>query len=162
MGLHEWMMGKWDLAKRNLARSGPEGAGFLGAMAYAEGDAEQAERLWNREEFSLWRGYALVLSGDLDEARALFEARVSRSRDRDNLRELASALDGLRLASEDKQPTPEHVSVYQRLGIPIIEDLPEGPEVLLLAEPRSPRSESRRRLLTRAESPHLDSAHALR
>ena len=153
VGLHEWMKGRTKVAKQLLARSGREGAGFLGAICYVEGDVEQAEQLWSEGDFFLWRGYGLALRGELDEARTVFEASARKSRSRQSWPDLASALDGLRLASTDNETTPELAAVYRRLGIPLIDNLPEGLDALLLAEPRSARSESRRHLLASTNRP---------
>ncbi len=150
VGLHEWMKGRTNVAKQLLARSGRQGAGFLGAIFHVEGDVERAERLWSDDDLLLWRGYGLVLRGELDEARAIFEASARKSRSRESWPDLASALDGLHLASVDKETTPELAAVYRRLGIPLIDTQPEGLDALLLAEPRSARSESRRHLLAPA------------
>lgn len=108
-----------------------EAAVYLGAIAWAGGDAAAAETWWNRaraltdpHEVDLYQGFAWLGDGRVEEAKKLFEASVSYFRSEGREPAVETALEGLSgTTAEGRLPT------------------------VFLGEPRTKRSEARRKLL---------------
>lgn len=110
---------------------------YLGILRWACGDAKDAERLWSEaseeldsHEVDLFRGYAALGSGRVDEARSLFEASARHFEERGRGSSFTSAQEGLAGRTA------------------------EGPlRTIFLAEPRTKRTDERRERLPALISP---------
>jgi hypothetical protein len=110
---------------------------YLGILAFARGEAEDAERLWNEaregcgsHEVDLFRGYAALASGKVEESRTSFEASARHFEELGRPSALTSAREGLAGRTA------------------------EGPlRTIFLGEPRTKRSDERRDRLPAAISP---------
>jgi tetratricopeptide (TPR) repeat protein len=130
------MRGEMARAEKELLGIGGDARAqvLLGAIAFARAQDDEADRFWERasatgadvDEVRLYRGYAFLARGRALEAREIFEGCAGRFRARRHETGLAAALAGL-----DTSPPEE----TRRLAF------------LFLAEPRTPRSEERRRHL---------------
>jgi tetratricopeptide (TPR) repeat protein len=110
---------------------------YLGALASARGDSARAATWWSRageladpHEIDLYQGFAALADGRTEEARKSFEDAASYFRDRDREPAIAAALEGL-----------QGTTAESRLA------------TVFLGEPRTKRSEARRKLLPLAISP---------
>lgn len=109
---------------------------YLGILAYARGDEDEAAALWidaregcDSHEIDLFRGYAALLSGRVEESKAIFEASARYFEEVGRASALTSAREGL-------------------LG-----RTAEGPlRTIFLGEPRTKRSDERRERLPAAIS----------
>ncbi len=124
------MQGDLESAERGFESSGE--AVYAGAVAFARGDTALAEKRWsshpNSPELGLWRGYAALASGDTEEAEAETEAHRLFPESAAAFRSLKHE-PGLLAATEIDVPEE---SVLQ---------------TLFRAEPRTARSEERRKRL---------------
>ncbi|HEY7698958.1 MAG TPA: hypothetical protein VIE88_11115, partial [Vicinamibacteria bacterium] len=124
-----------DASTDQGARS--RGALYLGILSFARGDTEEAEKLWieasegcDSHEIDLFRGYAALASGKVEESRAIFEAALRYFEEIGRPTAAASAREGL----EGRKA--------------------EGPlRTLFLGEPRTKRSDERRERLPAVISP---------
>lgn len=85
-----------------------QAASILAALEFARGKSEAAEELWRLAEESagapgvdLFRGYAALAAGKIDESRSRFEVSAETFRSRGDAPALASALDGLEGRAEE-------------------------------------------------------------
>ena len=124
------MQGDLESAERGFESSGE--TVYAGAVAFARGDTALAEKRWsshpNSPELGLWRGYAALASGDTEEAEAEAEAHRLFGESAAAFRSLKHE-PGLLAATEIDVPEE---SVLQ---------------TLFRAEPRTARSEERRKRL---------------
>ena len=124
------MQGDVESAERGFESSGE--TVYAGAVAFARGDTALAEKRWsshpNSPELALWRGYAALASGDTKEAEAEAEAHRLFGESAAWFRSLKHE-PGLLAATEIDVPEE---SVLQ---------------TLFRAEPRTKRSEERRKRL---------------
>ena len=121
------MQGDMKSAERGFESSGE--MAYAGAVAFARGDAALAEKRWsshpNSPELGLWRGYAALASGHTEEAHRLFGESATAFR-------ALKHEPGLRAATEIDLDSANEESVLQ---------------TLFRAEPRTQRSEERRKRL---------------
>jgi serine/threonine protein kinase len=144
--LLDLMQGNYEGAERGfrfLHETGEEkedrsrGALYLGILAFARGDEAGAEKLWNGardgcdpHEIDLFRGYAALASGRLEESKAIFEASARHFEEIGRPSALTSVREGLAGRTD------------------------EGPlRTIFLGEPRTKRSDERRERLPTAISP---------
>jgi tetratricopeptide (TPR) repeat protein len=128
---------------RLLYESGEEeevrsrGALYLGILAFARGDADEAEKLWieardgcDSHEIDLFRRYAALAAGRVEESRTLFESSARHFERIGRPSALTSAREGLAGRTD------------------------EGPlRTIFLGEPRTKRSDERRERLPAVTSP---------
>ena len=121
--------GDMERAEQGFVRA--EAYDYAGAAAYVRGDPDKATEYWSRrEDTGLWRGFAALAEGDVDDARALFEESAARYRAADHRSGIAAATEGLEACSS--APDARDESILQ---------------TLFRAEPRTPRAAERRRRL---------------
>jgi tetratricopeptide (TPR) repeat protein len=109
---------------------------YLGSVELARGRVEEAERLWahaSPREVALFKGYAALACGRVQESKTTFEEAEASYRERDDRARLASALDGLSGRTD------------------------EGTlRTILLAERRTARNDERRKRLPAAIPPRSE------
>lgn len=100
---------------------------YAGAVAFARGDRDEAEARWSQcpdsPELLLWRGYAALITGESDDAQRLFDESADAYRALEHEPGLRSASGNIENQGESQIQT------------------------LFRAEPRTPRSEERRKRL---------------
>ncbi len=125
------------LAKDGARPERARAAEYLGAIAWARGDDAAAETWWDRareltdpHEVDLFQGYAWLGDGRVEEAKGLFQAAVAYFRSEGREPAAETALEGLSgKTDEARLPT------------------------VFLGEPRTKRSEARRKLLPLSIAP---------